>query len=148
MSAVRKKILVVEDEDNLRELVQSRLEKEGFEVATAADGFQAVVKARAFQPDLVILDLMIPKMDGYTVCRLFKASGMAHIPVIMFTARSSPDDVRRGLDMGADAYVCKPFESSVLMTKITELLKLSKPAPVPETPPATPAQPQPGPGKS
>jgi DNA-binding response OmpR family regulator len=87
---------------------------------------------------------MIPKMDGYTVCRLFKAGGMAHIPVIMFTARSSEDDVRRGLEMGADAYVCKPFESSVLLTKVGELLKVGEPPAVP----ATSAEPRPEPDKS
>ena len=127
MSNAKKKILVVEDDDNLRELVKGRLESEGFEVVSAADGFQALTRAREAEPALVILDLMIPKMDGYTVCRLFKSSGMAHIPIIMFTARSSPDDVRRGLDMGADAYVCKPFESSVLVSKIAELLEIAEP---------------------
>ena len=99
MSDAKKKILVVEDEDNLRELVQNRLENEGFEVTTAADGFQAIGKARQSQPDLVILDLMIPKMDGYSVCRLFRSGGMAQTPIIIFSARSSPEDVRRGLDM-------------------------------------------------
>ena len=79
---------------------------------------------------------MIPKMDGYTVCRLFKSGGMAQIPIIMFTARSSPDDVRRGLDTGADAYVCKPFESSVLLNKVTELLNAGESAA--EPPPAKP----------
>ena len=122
MSDAKKKILVVEDEDNLRELVQSRLENEGFEVATAADGFQAIGKARLVQPDLVILDLMIPKMDGYSVCRLFKSGGMAQTPIIIFSARSSPEDVRRCLDMGASAYVAKPFEAPVLLGKIRELL--------------------------
>ena len=140
MNDTKKKILVVEDEDNLRELVQSRLEREGFDVVTAADGFQAVIKAREAQPDLVILDLMIPKMDGYTVCRLFKSSGMAQIPIIMFTARSSPDDVRRGLDTGADAYVCKPFESSVLLSKVTELLKIGEPVAKPKPAPSNPEQ--------
>ena len=138
MSNAKKKILVVEDDDNLRELVKGRLESEGFEVVSAADGFQALTMAREAEPALVILDLMIPKMDGYTVCRLFKSSGMAHIPIIMFTARSSPDDVRRGLDTGADAYVCKPFESSVLLSKVTELLKAdesaAKPNPAPPDP--------------
>ena len=141
MSNTKKRILLVEDEDNLRELVQNRLEKGGFEVVTAADGFQAVIKARQAQPDLVILDLMIPKMDGYTVCRLFKSGGMAQIPIIMFTARSSPDDVRRGLDTGADAYVCKPFESSVLLSKVTELLKIDQPAARPGPAPAEPGKP-------
>ena len=135
------RILLVEDEDNLRELVQSRLEKEGFEVATTADGYAAISKARAFHPDLVILDLMIPKMDGYTVCRQLKSSGFAKIPIIMLTARSAAGDVRRGLDMGADAYICKPFESSVLMGKVMELLKLNEPAARPEPAPAGPASP-------
>ena len=123
----KRKILVVEDEDNLRELVQSRLETEGFEVVPAADGFQALARARQSQPDLIILDLMIPKMDGYTVCRLLKSGGMAQVPIIMFTARATPDDIRRGLDMGADAYVCKPFESSALVNKVAELLKSGGP---------------------
>ena len=65
---------------------------------------------------------MIPKMDGYSVCRLFKSGGMAQTPIIIFSARSSPEDVRRGLDMGASAYVAKPFEAPVLLGKIRELL--------------------------
>ena len=138
MSDAKKRILVVEDDENLRELVKGRLEGEGFEVVTAADGFQALNRARETEPALVILDLMIPRMDGYTVCRLFKSSGLAHIPVIMFTARSSPDDIQRGLDTGADAYVCKPFESSVLLSKVTELLKAGTPSAEPG-----PAQPSP-----
>ncbi len=117
------RILLVEDEDNLRELVGGRLEQAGYEVQTAADGYQAINKARAFQPDLVILDLMIPKMDGYTVCRMLRFSGYGETPIIIFSARSSPDDVRRGMDMGASAYVTKPFEPPVLLGKIEELLR-------------------------
>jgi DNA-binding response OmpR family regulator len=117
------KILLVEDEDNLRELVGGRLQQNGYEVATAADGYDAIHKARAVHPDLVILDLMIPKMDGYTVCRLLRFSGYGEIPIIIFSARSGPDDVRRGIEMGASAYVTKPFEPAVLLGKIEELLK-------------------------
>ncbi|MEO0079133.1 MAG: response regulator [candidate division WOR-3 bacterium] len=117
-----KKILIVEDDANMRELVKARLEQNGYQVATAADGYQAIARAREFQPDLVILDLMIPKMDGYTVCRLLRASRSEPLPIIMFTARSSPDDVRRGLDMGANAYITKPFDPPVLLNKIRELL--------------------------
>ncbi|MEO0078092.1 MAG: response regulator transcription factor [candidate division WOR-3 bacterium] len=129
------RILLVEDEANLRELVMGRLEQWGHKVETAADGFTAVAKARTFHPELIILDLMIPKMDGYTVCRLLKSSGMADIPIIIFSARSSPDDMRRGVDMGADAYVTKPFDPAVLKAKIDELLG-------PKQPPVTP-QPEP-----
>lgn len=128
------KILLVEDEENLRELVGGRLEANGFEVKTAVDGYDALAKARAFQPDLIILDLMIPKMDGYTVCKMLKFSGFDGVPIILFSARSSPDDVRRGLDMGANGYVTKPFEPEVLLGKINELLNV-KNAPAGSTPP-------------
>lgn len=126
------RILLVEDEDNLRELVSARLEQHGYEVATAVDGYQAVSKARAFNPDLIILDLMIPKMDGYTVCRLLKSGAMAETPIILFSARSNPDDVGRGIEMGANAFVSKPFEASQLISKIEELLA-AKNAPPPSS---------------
>jgi len=137
----KKKILLVEDEDNLRELVQSRLENEGFEVVPVVDGFQALARARQSQPDLIILDLMIPKMDGYSICRLLKSGGMGQTPIIMFSARSSPDDIQRGLDMGASAYVTKPFDAPVLLGKIRELLfpeerAKEQAAPPPEPTPA------------
>jgi len=133
------KILLVEDEDNLRELVGGRLEQNGYQVTTAADGYEAVKQARQFQPDLVILDLMIPKMDGYTVCRLLRSSGYGDLPIIIFSARSGPDDVRRGTDMGASAYVTKPFEPEVLLGKIEELLKAKEAKKGPRPAPAQPA---------
>ncbi len=138
------KILLVEDEENLRELVGGRLEANGFEVKTAVDGYDALSKAKTFQPDLIILDLMIPKMDGYTVCRMLKFSGFAETPIILFSARSSPEDVRRGLDMGANGYVTKPFEPEVLLGKINELLAAKN---APAAPPQAPAQPAPEPEK-
>jgi len=118
----KKKILLVEDDTNLRELVKARLENEGYQVVTAGDGFQAVLTARTGQLDLVILDLMLPKMDGYSVCQMLRSGGMARTPIIIFSARSSPEDIRRGLDMGANAYVTKPFDAPVLLGKIRELL--------------------------
>ncbi|MGC8797897.1 MAG: response regulator transcription factor [candidate division WOR-3 bacterium] len=133
----KKTILVVEDEPNLRELVKARLEQSGYEVVTAADGFNAIVQARKVKPDLIILDLMIPKMDGYTVCRTIKSTAdLNRIPIIMFTARTSPDDVRRGKDMGADAYITKPFNPETLLGKIQELLAppSAPPGPAPSAP--------------
>lgn len=164
----RLRILVVEDEPNMRELVQARLEHAGYTVEVAPDGFQGLTKSRTFHPDLVILDLMLPKLDGYTICRMIKSRIAEPVPVILFTARTGPDDARRGLDMGADAYVNKPFEQSELMSKIEKLLKpkldalravqarqeaaagkaeetAAPPAPGPETPPAQPVAPQAGP---
>jgi two-component system alkaline phosphatase synthesis response regulator PhoP len=124
VSAAR--ILLVEDEANLRELVKARLEQNDYEVITACDGYEALSRARDDLPDLMILDLMIPKIDGYTVCRMLRFSRTEPLPIIMFTARSSPDDMRRGLDTGADAYVVKPFEPSMLLGKIGELLAARK----------------------
>ncbi len=138
MESNPKKILLVEDEVNLRELVKARLEQNGYEVAVAGDGYQAIFQARRVKPDLIILDLMIPRLDGYTVCRTLKASSdLAAVPIIMFTARSSPDDMRRGMDMGADAYVTKPFDPATLIAKIEELLQSRTPV---EEPPTSPSE--------
>ncbi|MFO7638558.1 MAG: response regulator [bacterium] len=118
-----KKILLVEDELNLRELVRGRLEANGYEVTVAEDGYKALKAAHEYRPDLIILDLMLPKMDGYTVCRVLRSSGgEAQVPVILFSARSSEDDRRRGIESGANAYVTKPFDPPLLLDKIRELL--------------------------
>ena len=123
----KNRILVVEDEDNLRELVRCRLEANGYEVAVAENGYKALVAVRDFRPNLVILDLMLPKMDGYSVCRMLKSGGGEQtVPIILFTARSSDDDRQHGLDMGADAYVSKPFDPPVLLGTIDELLNPEK----------------------
>lgn len=130
-----RRILVVEDEPNMRELVVARLEQHGYEVAASGDGYDALAKVKKFNPELIVLDLMLPKLDGYTVCRMLRCSMSDRIPIILFTARSSPDDAYRGIEMGADAYVTKPFEPSVLLGKIDELLNPKKPDPAPASPP-------------
>jgi DNA-binding response OmpR family regulator len=120
----KKKILLIEDEPNVSELVKYRLEESDYEVDIAEDGYSALNKVRTFNPDLIILDLMLPKIDGYTVCRLLKFNDQfRHIPVIMFTARTNPDDERRGMECGADAYVPKPFEPKILLDRIKGLIK-------------------------
>lgn len=119
----KKRILVIEDELNMQELVKYRLEENNYEVKIAPDGFAALNMIRIFAPDLIILDLMLPKMDGYTVCRLLKGDERYRkIPIIMFTARTNPDDEHLGLSMGADAYIHKPFEPKALLDKIKDLL--------------------------
>lgn len=133
----KKKILIVEDEVNLRELVKARLEENNYEVITVADGFNAITQSRRVKPDLIILDLMIPNIDGYAVCRVLKSTPeLSNIPVIMFTARTSVDDMRRGMEMGADAYLMKPFKPEVMLAKIRELLE-RKESPPEATPAAT-----------
>lgn len=119
-----KKILVVDDEAMIREMVKARLEANNYEVITAADGQEALDKARKENPDLIILDLMLPKIDGFRVCGLLKVDARyRNIPVIMFTARAQDSDMQLGKEVGADAYVTKPFDSKILLGKIEELLR-------------------------
>jgi DNA-binding response OmpR family regulator len=117
------KILVVDDEAQLVSVVQMRLEANGYDVITAGDGEEGLKKAKAENPDLIMLDVMMPKMDGYKVCGLLKNDmRYSKIPVILFTARAQQDDKDVGLEVNADAYITKPFEPPVLLAKIKELL--------------------------
>lgn len=121
---LKKKILIVEDEATLVELMKIRLEANGFDVISAYDGQQGLEMARGEMPDLIILDLMLPKIDGYKVCRMLKFDDKyKNIPVIMFTARAQDSDRKLGEEVGADAYIIKPFEPEILLSKIRELLK-------------------------
>ncbi|MBU3911054.1 MAG: response regulator [Candidatus Omnitrophica bacterium] len=120
----KKKILVVDDEQDLRKMLRFRLEAVGYDVDEAGDGQEGLDKARSHWPDLVILDLMLPKIDGYKVCRMLKFDERhKHKPIIMFTARAQEKDAELGKEMGADAYITKPFEPKVLLEKIKELLE-------------------------
>ena len=114
-----KRVLVVDDEPNIVMTVADRLELNGYEVITAGDGMEALEKAKNEKPDLIILDLMLPKMDGYKVCRDLKNDlEYKHIPIIMFTAKTMAADEILGLEMGADEYVKKPFELEELVKMI------------------------------
>lgn len=118
------KILIVDDEPDLITTVSFRLEKIGYEIISAADGREGLEKARQEKPDLIILDLMLPKMDGYKVCGMLKHDQRYNkIPIILFTARAQVSDQKIGMDCGADAYITKPFEPQVLLEKIKELLE-------------------------
>lgn len=120
----KKKILLVDDEKDLVEMVSFRLQASGYEIITAYDGQEALEKAKKEKPDLIILDLMLPKMDGYKVCGLLKTDARYNkIPIIMFTAMAQDSDKQMGQEVGADAYITKPFEPQVLLEKIRELLK-------------------------
>ena len=120
----KKKILVVEDEKDMVYAVTLELETAGYEVITAFDGKEGLEKARKESPDLIILDLMLPKMDGYKVCGLLKADRRYNrIPIIMFTARAQDSDMKMGEEAGTDAYITKPFDPQVLLKKARELLK-------------------------
>lgn len=119
-----KKILVTEDSPTVLEIIKETLKDAGYEVIGAVDGQEALDKARKEGPDLIILDLMLPKIDGYKVCRMLKFDEKyKRIPIVMFTARSDDRDRKLGKEVGADIYLTKPFESQVLLEKIKELLK-------------------------
>ncbi|MFH1269839.1 MAG: response regulator [Candidatus Omnitrophota bacterium] len=123
----KKKILIVDDEKVLVETVTLRLEASGYEVIFAYDGFEGLEKAKKEKPDLIILDLMLPRMDGYKVCGLLKVdTRYKKIPIIMFTARAQESDKKMGKEVGADAYITKPFEPRELLEKINELIKNEK----------------------
>src|SRR3989338_4794951 len=123
----KKIILLVDDEVQLVEVVKMRLEANNYEVILAYDGQEALDKARKAKPDLIILDLMLPKMDGYKVCRMLKFDEKyKNIPIIMFTARAQDSDEKLGYEVGADAYIVKPFEPEMLLDKIAELLSKEK----------------------
>ena len=114
-------VLIVEDDPNIRELLQLYLEKDGYAVTLAADGGQGLEKFRAIKPDLVLLDVMMPVMDGWAVCKAIRAEG--NTPVIMLTAKSETDDKVTGLKVGADDYITKPFEMKELLARIEAVLR-------------------------
>lgn len=123
----KKRILLVDDEAQLVEVVKMRLEANNYEVISAYDGQEALDKARKLKPDLIILDLMLPKIDGYKVCRMLKFDEKyKNIPIVLFTARAQDSDEKLGYEVGADAYIIKPFEPTVLLEKIAGLLSKGK----------------------
>lgn len=118
------KILVVEDEKNILQLVSYNLQKEGYQVVTAKDGEEALHKVRREIPDLVLLDLMLPKMDGLEVCRQIRSEEKTKaIPIIMLTAKTQEADRVVGLEMGADDYIPKPFSPRELLARVKAVLR-------------------------
>lgn len=113
------KLLVVEDEDDIRELIAFNLEMSNFEVLKARDGEEAIQIAEKELPDTIILDVMLPGMDGFEVCRYLKKNvSTKEIPIIMLTARSEDSDVVTGLELGADDYITKPFSPRILIARV------------------------------
>lgn len=119
-----KKILVVEDEQDIAQLVQHYLQKEGFRSVTAMSGVEALKKVKEEKPDLIVLDLMLPEMDGLDVCkRVRSAPDTAKIPIIILTAKVEESDTIVGLELGADDYVTKPFSPKALVARVKALLR-------------------------
>ncbi len=118
-----RRILIVEDDHNIADLLRLYLEKDGYEVSIASDGLKGVEQFRSFQPDLVLLDVMLPAMDGWSVCRTIR--GEAKTPIIMLTAKSETEDKVFGLKQGADDYITKPFEMKEVLARIEAVLRRS-----------------------
>ena len=122
--AAKKSILIIDDEKDIRELIQYNLVKEGYEVFSAKTGEEGFEAARQKKPGLVILDLMLPGVDGLEVCRMLRSSlATKHLPILMLTAKSSETDQVVGLELGADEYVVKPFSIKVLLARVKNLFR-------------------------
>lgn len=123
----RGQILVVEDEEDILELIEFNLKKEGYQVATATSGEKAIEQARRNPPQLILLDIMLPGMDGLEVCKLLKHDpATMHVPIVMLTAKGEESDIITGLEIGADDYMTKPFSPRVLVARVRNLLRRKK----------------------
>ena len=127
---MKTKIMVVDDDPNIRELVRLYLEKEGFEVTCAERGDEAVKMFRATPPNLMLLDVMLPGMDGWQVCR--EVRKISNIPIIMLTAKDETFDKVLGLELGADDYIVKPFDMKELVARIKAVIRRFQAADAPE----------------
>jgi two-component system, OmpR family, alkaline phosphatase synthesis response regulator PhoP len=122
-----KKILVVDDEKLTTELAKTFLEKHGFHVIIAADGENGLEMAKVENPDLIILDVMLPTMDGFAVCKLLRQDEkFKNTPILMFTARSLSSDIEKGETVGADEYIVKPFSGKALVATIKKHLGMNE----------------------
>lgn len=123
----RAKILVVDDEVNITQILEFSIGSEGYDVISASNGEEAIEKARREQPDLIILDVMMPRIDGYEACRILKANPLTkNIPVMLLTAKGRDIDKRLGYEVGAADYIVKPFSPNKLIDRINERLACRK----------------------
>jgi DNA-binding response OmpR family regulator len=123
---VSHKILIVDDEPNIVVSLEYLLKKEGFEVALAADGEEALAQVAAFAPDMVLLDVMMPKKSGFEVCQELRADpAQAGLRIVMLTAKGRDTEMAKGLALGADAYITKPFSTKELVARVKSLLNMA-----------------------
>ena len=120
---ISKRILIVEDDPSVLRATSFILEKEGYEVLTAVDGLEGLRRAKDDNPDLLVLDVMLPGIDGFEICHSLRTeSQTAHLPILMFSAKGQETDKATGLKVGADEYLTKPVERTVLLSKVEALL--------------------------
>ena len=130
--AEKQKILIVDDDANIAELIELYLTKECFQCMQAHDGEEALKKNASFQPDLILLDIMLPGIDGYDVCREIRKTST--VPIIMLSAKGEVFDKVLGLELGADDYIIKPFDSKEMVARVKAVLRRYTPAPAPAAP--------------
>ncbi|MDD5016207.1 MAG: response regulator, partial [Atribacterota bacterium] len=123
----KEKILVVDDEKDIIELLQYNLEKEGYKISAVFSGEQCLENAKTELPDLILLDLMLPEIDGLDVCKFLKNNPQtSHIPIIMLTAKGEEPDIVLGLELGSDDYITKPFKIRELLARVKAVLRRTK----------------------
>ena len=126
--SIKKKILLIEDEKRLAKIIKNFLEKNNFEVADLYDGEDAIITAETFNPNLILLDWMLPGLSGLEICRQIRSNkSINKVPIIFLTAKGEEEDKLRGLDIGADDYITKPFSQTELIARIKALLRRSEP---------------------
>lgn len=116
------KVLIVDDEPNIVISLQFLMKQGGFETRVARDGDEALLEVERFRPDLVLLDVMMPRRDGYEVCQQLRSTGWSDLKIVMLTAKGREAEATKGLALGADAYVTKPFSTSELVDTVSRLL--------------------------
>lgn len=117
-----RKVLIVDDEPNIVTSLTFLMKKSGFETSVARDGDEALAEVERYKPDLVLLDVMMPKRDGFEVCQMLRAAGQTQLKIILLTAKGRETEVAKGLAIGADAYVTKPFSTRELVDQVNRLL--------------------------
>jgi len=117
------KVLIVDDEPNIVTSLEFLMRRKGYETRVAADGDLALEEAERFQPDIVLLDVMLPRRDGFEVCQQLRATGRSDLKIVMLTAKGRETEIAKGMAMGADAYVTKPFSTRELVDQVARLLE-------------------------
>jgi DNA-binding response OmpR family regulator len=117
------KVLIVDDEPNIVLSLEFLMKQQGYEARVARDGDEALAEVERFRPDLVLLDVMLPRRDGFEVCQRLRADGWSELKILMLTAKGRDVEIEKGLALGADGYVTKPFSTAELVTRIADMLE-------------------------
>jgi DNA-binding response OmpR family regulator len=120
---VASKVLIVDDEPNIVLSLEFLMEQQGYETRVARDGEEALAEVERFRPDLVLLDVMLPRRDGFEVCQRLRADGWSDLKILMLTAKGRDVEIEKGLALGADGYVTKPFSTAELVARVADLLE-------------------------